>query len=43
MALFFMYHHYCRKHETLGGKTPAQAAGLTVFRWTLDELIALIK
>jgi hypothetical protein len=41
MALFFMYYNYCRKHETLKGKTPAQAAGLTDHRWTLDELCGL--
>jgi IS1 family transposase len=40
-ALFFMYYNYCRKHEALKGKTPAQAAGLADHRWTLDELISL--
>lgn len=43
LAMFFLFFNYCRKHETLKGKTPAQAAGLANHRWTLDELIGLIK
>lgn len=39
LAMFFMFYNYCRKHETLKGKTPAMAAGLADHVWTLDELI----
>jgi IS1 family transposase len=41
LAMFFLYYNYCRKHETLKGKTPAMAAGLTDHRWSLEELIGL--
>ncbi len=41
-AMFFTYHNFCRKHETLKGKTPAQACGLADRRWSLDELVGLI-
>jgi len=42
VALFLMYYNYCRKHETLKGRTPAMAAGLADHAWTLDELIGLL-
>jgi hypothetical protein len=29
----------CRKHETLGGKTPVMASGLTDHAWTMRELL----
>lgn len=37
--LFKSYYNLCRKHGTLKGKTPAQAAGLTDHPWTLRELL----
>ena len=37
--LFKSYYNLCRKHGTLKGKTPAQAAGLTERPWTLRELL----
>lgn len=37
--LFKSYYNLCRKHGTLKGKTPAQAAGLTEGPWTLRELL----
>jgi transposase-like protein/IS1 family transposase len=33
------YYNLCRKHGTLKGKTPAQAAGLSDQCWTLKELL----
>jgi transposase-like protein/IS1 family transposase len=39
IALFTAFYNYCRKHETLKGKTPAQAAGLTDHVWSLLELL----
>ena len=27
-ALYFAWYNFCRKHETLKGKTPAMASGL---------------
>lgn len=39
MQLFKSYYNLCRKHGTLKGKTPAQAAGLSNRCWTLRELL----
>jgi IS1 family transposase len=36
--LFKSYYNLCRKHGTLKGKAPAQAAGLSDHCWTLREL-----
>jgi len=38
--LFKSYDNLCRKHGSLSGKTPAQAAGLTDRPWTLGELLS---
>jgi transposase InsO family protein len=38
-ALFFAWYNLCRKHESLGGETPAMASGLTNHVWTIKELI----
>jgi IS1 family transposase/transposase-like protein len=37
--LFKSYYNLCRRHGTLKGKTPAQAAGLTDHQWLLRELL----
>lgn len=37
--LFKSYYNLCRKHSTLKGKSPAQAAELTGHPWTLRELL----
>jgi hypothetical protein len=37
--LFKSDYNLCRKHGTLKGRTPAQAAGLTDHLWTLRELL----
>ena len=37
--LFKSYYNLCRKHGTLKGKTPAQAAGLIERPWTLRDLL----
>jgi transposase-like protein/IS1 family transposase len=39
VALFVAYYNFCRKHETLEGRTPAMAAGLTVHSWTIMALL----
>lgn len=38
MALFFAFYNFCRKHMTIK-MTPAQAAGLTTERWSLERLL----
>lgn len=42
MSLTTAYYNFCRKHETLKGRTPAMAAGLTDRVWTLKELLAKV-
>jgi len=37
--LFKSYYNLRRKHGSLKGKTPAQAAGLTGHQWTIRELL----
>jgi IS1 family transposase len=43
VSLHFMHYNFCRKHQSLSGKTPAMAAGLTDHVWTLRELIGLLE
>jgi hypothetical protein len=43
VSLHFTYYNYCRPHQSLGGKTPAMAAGLEDHVWTVDELISLLE
>ncbi len=38
-AIFYAFYNFCRKHETLKGKTPAMAAGLADKAWTIDGLL----
>ena len=38
-ALFVAFYNFCCKHETLQGKTPAMASGLTDHVWTLPDLL----
>jgi hypothetical protein len=42
LSLFFAYYNWCRPHMSLGGKTPAVAAGIADHVWTIDELIGLL-
>ncbi len=38
-AILFAFYNFCRKHETLKGKTPAMASGLSDHVWTIRELL----
>ena len=38
-ALLVAWYNFARKHETLKGKTPAMASGLSDHVWTIKELI----
>jgi hypothetical protein len=38
-ALFVAWYNFGRKHETLKGKMPAMASGLSDHVWTIRELI----
>jgi len=41
LAITMVYYNFCRKHRSLGGKTPAMAAGLTDYVWTASDLVTL--
>lgn len=41
IAITMVYYNFCRKHRSLGGKTPAMAAGLTEHVWTASDMLAL--
>ena len=41
VSVFFAFYNFCRKHASLGGKTPAMVAGLADRPMTLEELIGL--
>jgi hypothetical protein len=43
VAIHFMHYNFCRPHMSLKGKTPAQAAGVTSRRWTVEDLIRLLE
>jgi len=43
VSLHFAFYNFCRPHSSLGGKTPAMAAGLTDHIWPLSELIGLLE
>jgi transposase-like protein/IS1 family transposase len=40
VALFVAVFNFCRVHKSLGGRTPAMAAGLTDHVWTVAELLS---
>ena len=39
IALTFFYYNFCRKHSSLKGKTPAQAAGITTTVWNVRDML----
>jgi len=41
LELNITFYNFCRKHKSLGGKTPAMAAGLTDYVWTASDLLSL--
>lgn len=43
IAINFMAYNYCRKHESLKGRTPAMAAGLADHVWSLAEVVEMIN
>jgi IS1 family transposase len=40
VAVFVAFFNFCRPHISLGGRTPAMAAGLTDHVWTVEELLS---
>jgi IS1 family transposase len=41
LAITMVYYNFCRKHRSLGGRTPAMAALLTDYVWTPSDLLSL--
>lgn len=41
LAISIVHYNFCRKHQSLKGKTPAMAAGLTSYRWTASDMLVL--
>lgn len=41
LAITMLCYNFCRTHMSLKGQTPAMAAGLTEYRWTASDLLAL--
>ena len=39
LALYFAWYNFIRPHKSLGGRTPAMAAGLAEYRYGWDWLI----
>jgi hypothetical protein len=39
VALHFGFYNLVRKHTSLGGQTPAQAAGIETRRWTIEDVV----
>ncbi|MCE5321774.1 IS1 family transposase [bacterium] len=42
VALHFMHYNFCRVHQTLK-KTPAMAAGLAKYPWTIQDIVSLLE
>jgi len=41
LAITMVFYNFCRKHQSLKGQTPAQAAHLTNYRWTARDVLSL--
>jgi len=42
VALHFMHYNFARPHGSLGGAPPAMAAGVSRYRWSIDEIVELL-
>ena len=42
LAVYMLNYNFCRPHRSLGGKTPAQAAGLTEYPHNIRRIGELI-
>ena len=38
MAIYVAYYNFCWSHKTLGGRSPAMAAGVSSRPWSMEEL-----
>lgn len=42
VALHFLHYNFARPHGSLKGATPAQAAGVSRYRWSVEEIAGLL-
>jgi hypothetical protein len=42
-SLFAAWYNFCRKNQTLRSQTPAMAAGISDYVWSLEELLETSK
>ncbi len=42
VALHFLHYNFARPHAALKGTTPAQAAGVSRYRWSMEEIAGLL-
>ena len=43
MALHFLHYNFARPLASLKGATPAQAAGVSRYRWSAEEIASLLE
>ena len=43
VALHYLVYNFARRHGSLGGRTPAMAAGIADHVWTFEEVIGLLN
>lgn len=43
LAVHFMHYNFARPHKTLGGETPAMAAGISDHVWSIAEIVAVVE
>ena len=43
VALHFMHYNFCRQHKSLGGISPAMAAGVTDRLWDIEDIVRLVE
>jgi hypothetical protein len=42
VALYTVWHNYVKQHKSLGGLSPAMAAGITPMLWSMTELAEMV-
>ena len=42
VALHFKHYNFCRQHKSLGGISPAMAAGVTDRLWDIEDIVRLV-
>lgn len=41
-ALYFAWYNFARPHQSLGGRTPAMAAGIADHRWSAEQIAGIL-